>query len=135
MTVRPQTEMAAEPSATPLPAIPDRSASSRPEHGSSGASTGSKPEEPFPLPKLRLELRDLTHPGTAKFLRSVDATTLLPAAVADVQRLLYRAPSDPHTSMPPTRSVTLVLRAMDGVAYTTGVQPHPFPPLLVSSDL
>ncbi|KAM7204486.1 putative pbsp domain containing protein [Naviculisporaceae sp. PSN 640] len=76
----------------------------------------------FPQPKLRLEIRDLNHPGAAKFLASVNAGTVTSAAVSNVQRLLYRSLADPGTNMPPTRSVTLVLRDMDGVAYTTGTE-------------
>jgi len=76
----------------------------------------------FPEPKLRLEIRDLGHPGAVKFLGAVNAGTVLSDAVKNVQRLLYRLPSDPHTNMPPTRSVTVILRDMGGVAYTTGVR-------------
>lgn len=78
-------------------------------------------EEDFQQPKLRLEIRDLQHPGAAKFLASVNAGTVTSTAVTNVQRLLYRSPTDTSTNMPPTRSVTVILRDMDGVAYTTGV--------------
>lgn len=76
----------------------------------------------FPHPKLRLEIRDLNHPGTIKFLGAVNASTLLSDAVKNVQRLLYRSAVDKHTTCPPTRSVTVILRDMGGVAYTTGVR-------------
>ena len=75
----------------------------------------------FPHPKLRLEIRDLEHPGALKFLGAVNASTLLSDAVKNVQRLLYRSAADKHTTCPPTRSVTVILRDMGGVAYTTGV--------------
>ncbi|KAL8407969.1 hypothetical protein RB594_006682 [Gaeumannomyces avenae] len=75
---------------------------------------------PFPQPKIRLEVRDVLHEGARRFLSLVDASALLPRAVADVQRILYAHPGDRATHCPPTRSVTLVLRDMDGVAYTTG---------------
>ena len=75
----------------------------------------------FPHPKLRLEIRDLDHPGAAKFLGAVNASTLLSDGVKNVQRLLYRSAADKHTKCPPTRSVTVILRDMGGVAYTTGV--------------
>lgn len=75
----------------------------------------------FPEPKFRLEIRDLNHSGAAKFLGAVNAGSVLSTAVENVLRLLYRSPSDRHTTVPPTRSVTLVLRDMGGVAYTTGV--------------
>jgi hypothetical protein len=76
----------------------------------------------FPHPKLRLEVRDLGHPGSSIFLGSIDASSLLSTAVSHVQALLYNAPGDAATHCPPTRSVTLILRPMDGVAYTTGTE-------------
>ncbi|KAK4235937.1 peptidase of plants and bacteria-domain-containing protein [Achaetomium macrosporum] len=79
--------------------------------------TGNKE---FPQPKLRLKVQDLDHPGAVAFLGAVNAAKLLSTAVNNVLRLLYRTPSDPYTTVPPTRSVTLILRDMPGVAYTTG---------------
>lgn len=75
---------------------------------------------PFDLPKLRLEIRDLTHPGAAIFLGAVNISTCFETAVRNVLKWLYSTPTHPHTNAPPTRSVTLILRDMDGVAYTTG---------------
>lgn len=70
-------------------------------------------------PLLRLELRDLSSSGSRAFLRLVHASTALQDAVDTVLKLLYK---DMHAScIPPTRSVTLVLRDMEGVAYTTGL--------------
>lgn len=80
----------------------------------------SKEENPFPLPKLRLEIRDLNHAGALKFLTSVTAPHALATSIQSVLTLLYRSPADITTTAPPTRSVTLVLRPMPGVAYTTG---------------
>ncbi len=112
------------PSAVPLP---DRS-ENRPEPGpqketESQAAAADEPHqdsEAFPQPKLRLEVRDIGHPGAQKFLGAVNASDVLTRAVANIQRLLYRTVADPATHMPPTRSVTVFLRVMDGVAYTTG---------------
>ncbi|KAK5660418.1 hypothetical protein OQA88_12961 [Cercophora sp. LCS_1] len=93
--------------------------------------TASEPSPPsptkkcFPSPTLRLEIRDLSHPGAPKFLTSIDASAVLSSAVSNVQRLLYHTPSDPHTNVPPTRSVTVILRSLDGVAYTTGTELDP----------
>ncbi len=70
----------------------------------------------YPKPLLRLELRDLSHSGTRKFLANIDASTALLEAVECIVDLLY----SPHGRLPPTRSVTLILRSMSGVAYTTG---------------
>ncbi|KAG5982766.1 hypothetical protein E4U43_006379 [Claviceps pusilla] len=74
----------------------------------------------FPHPKLRLEVRDITHPGAVLFFSSIHATKTITTAVANVLRLLYHSPSDPSTKPPPTRSITIVFRDMPGVAYTTG---------------
>lgn len=74
----------------------------------------------FTLPKLRLEIRDINHPGASIFLKSVEAATCLQECTRNVLRLLYTSPSTPTTTAPPTRSVTLILRDMGGVAYTTG---------------
>jgi hypothetical protein len=71
-------------------------------------------------PKLRLHLNELSHDGTALFLSQVDTCRLLPNAIADVTQHLYT--SCPGSKLPETRSVTLVLRSMDGVAYTTGLE-------------
>src|SRR5690349_16801527 len=118
MTLRPETTPAPDPGAiftspassiTELPkptALPDRTIE---------GTTTSKPSPPqedapsFTQPKLRLEIRDLSHPGASKFLSSIDTPAVFAAAVRNVQQLLYRTPSDPSTNMPPTRSVTLVL--------------------------
>ncbi|KAG5980191.1 hypothetical protein E4U55_004299 [Claviceps digitariae] len=75
---------------------------------------------PFPHPKLRLEVKDITHPGANLFFSSIHATKTISTSTANVLRLLYHSPSDPSTHPPPTRSVTLILRDMPGVAYTTG---------------
>ena len=114
----------AAPSQTPLP-IPDRTAAGSEAEGrtttTQEAGGGHKdPDEKFPQPKLRLEIRDLGHPGAVRFLSSVNASQVLRDAVANVLRLLYASPSEPTTHVPPTRSVTVVLRDMGGVAYTTG---------------
>jgi len=70
------------------------------------------------VPLLRLELRDVSSSGSCAFLRLVHASTILQNAVEMVVTLLY-SDLDKHC-IPPTRSVTLVLRSMEGVAYTTG---------------
>lgn len=76
----------------------------------------------FPLPKLRLEVRDLNHRGADRFLSSVHAGKALAIAVQNVLSLLYESPSAKTSHPPPTRSVTLILRSMDGIAYTTGTE-------------
>ncbi|KAM5348047.1 hypothetical protein ACJ41O_007871 [Fusarium nematophilum] len=74
----------------------------------------------FELPKLRLEIRDLSHPGATAFLGAVNAGDCLARAAQHALALLYESPKCPTTTLPSTRSVTLILRDMGGVAYTTG---------------
>jgi len=77
-------------------------------------------KERFHEPKIRLEIRDLRHPGAKAFLNALEPVDCFSEAVKNVQRLLYLKPSCPTTTLPTTRSVTLILRDMGGVAYTTG---------------
>jgi hypothetical protein len=143
MTLREQTGFVSKPSeglpdtlipsnagpagSVPSPvAVPQRNPGSAAEDqqqdGENPDRSGNGKEDcTFPQPKLRLQIHDLDHPGASKFLGAVNPATVLSAAVDNVLRLLYRSPSDRHTTVPPTRSVTLILRDMDGVAYTTGV--------------
>ncbi|KAF2402016.1 BSP-domain-containing protein [Trichodelitschia bisporula] len=71
---------------------------------------------PTPTPLLRLEVRDLSADGARSFLSLLNCDSVLQEAVDSVLSLLYTSKS----KIPPTRSVTLVLRSMEGVAYTTG---------------
>jgi hypothetical protein len=118
MTIREQSNpRAPAPSAVLLPErTRDTSTTGQEAASESGTDDGA-----FPQPKLRLKIHDLGHPGAAKFLGAVNAATVLSTAVENVLRLLYRSPLDRDTTVPPTRSVTLILRDMGGVAYTTGV--------------
>ena len=102
------------PSKSPMQARPENSQGS-----GSGSMTGLKGA--FDKPKLRLEVRDLNHPGAAKFFAAVSPPSVLSAAVDNVLRLLFSSPSE-EMKVPPTRSITLILRDMDGVAYTRGVK-------------
>lgn len=125
------------PQPTPMPpptpqhdGTPDtqRAASSPPSAdppASDALPTGDGVTEPpaYPKPKLRIEIRDLNHEGADVFLAAVNAAAVLTSAVGNVQRLLYGRSfwyADPATHITPTRSVTVILRDMDGVAYTTG---------------
>ncbi|KAI1855882.1 hypothetical protein JX265_012145 [Neoarthrinium moseri] len=83
------------------------------------AAADDKPRV-FPVPKLRLEIRDLNHAGAGIFLHAINAASVFAACVQDVLQKLYVSPAHPHLRSPPTRSVTLILRDMGGVAYTTG---------------
>ena len=85
------------------------------EHGTTPATTPIR-KHYFPPPKLRLQLNDLGHEGSSNFLSKVKGNEDIEEQVENVLNLLYQADS----KRPGTRSVTFVLREMDGVAYTTG---------------
>lgn len=148
---RPTATAAAEPS--PLPNRPkqgERHQQEQEKHEGDGRRD-SEDDDAFPLPKLRLHIQDVTHPGASRFLAAVDASAILSRSVQTVLRLLYvsphhhrahdddaapepqqqeqhhlatttttRRPARPHYTPPPTRSVTLILEDMPGVAYTKG---------------
>ncbi|KAL9046448.1 MAG: hypothetical protein Q9214_000716 [Letrouitia sp. 1 TL-2023] len=68
------------------------------------------------LPLTLLEIRNLSSVGAKHFLRSTDASAILTESIRTVLHLL-----NPHQELHPNvRSITLVLRDFDGVAYTTG---------------
>jgi Peptidase of plants and bacteria len=79
-----------------------------------------RPHPPIPslprTPLLRLEIRDLSSKGSRAFLALPDPGSILKNAVDAVLAWLYT----PTSHIPPTRSITLILRDMPGVAYTTG---------------
>jgi hypothetical protein len=62
-------------------------------------------------------LNDLSHDGSAVFLSNIKASEDFETQVQNVLNLLYT----PDCHRPGTRSVTLILREVDGVAYTTGI--------------
>ncbi|KAF7918383.1 hypothetical protein EAE99_008979 [Botrytis elliptica] len=104
------------PAPTPIPMPPSKEKPT----SKLNKDDSSNPSIKFPLPKLRLELRDLNHAGSHTFLTAVIANEALQTAVQSVLTLLYESPDCPTTTPTPTRSVTLILRSMEGVAYTTG---------------
>ncbi|KAK0832361.1 suppressor of tub2 mutation [Friedmanniomyces endolithicus] len=106
-----------------MPVIPsyfqtDMPAISRPSDDPAAASTLPIRKYKFKTPKLRLHLDDISHDGSSIFLSNVKGNEDLEQQVQNVLNLLY----DHDTPQPPTRSVTLVLRAFPGVAYTTGIE-------------
>ena len=86
----------------------------------SALDTRPHPKPGIPKPKLRFEVRDLTHPGALIFFRTTNPATVLANAVNIVLQTLY-IPLEGKAVIPPTRSITLILRSMAGVAYTTGI--------------
>ena len=103
---------------------PEATASPIPLHSSknvaeSTTSSRPHPKPVIPTPKLRFECRDLTHPGALIFFGTTNPVTILSDAVTVVLQTLYIL-FEGNAAVPPTRSITLVLRSMPGVAYTTG---------------
>ncbi|OTA57749.1 PBSP domain protein [Hypoxylon sp. EC38] len=112
-----------EPTPTPTPtptisALPERT---KGEPTSDQAKEKGKDEDsPVNLPRLRLHIQDIAHEGSSIFLSSINASTVLPSSIRSIHKHLYSSSSSSSpTHPPPTRSVTLILRDMDGVAYTT----------------
>ncbi|KAI4153567.1 MAG: hypothetical protein LQ340_002232 [Diploschistes diacapsis] len=103
---------AREPLASP---IPRRSASQNAEE----EAFRPVPKPKMPQPKLRFEVRDLSHPGALLFLEKVNPTRAISDAVTIVVQSLYE-PFTGDVPSPAVRSITLVLKPMGGVAYTTG---------------
>lgn len=114
------TASASQPTAPQPSALPPSSDTSQlpQREKTTPDATHSAKVKPDRKPLLRLELRDLSDDGTRAFLRLLHATTALQDAVDAVFKHLYTG-LEPHC-IPPTRSITLVLRSMDGVAYTAG---------------
>jgi hypothetical protein len=127
------------------PSIDD--AQHTPQSSPSAAAQSKQPRYPaqiLPNPLLRLRIHDLSNTGTRAFLTSIDPSSALHDAVNTVCKILYNAevPEPTHAGLahlhdvtttaqkplpqpqppiPQIRSITLLLDAMDGVAYTTGV--------------
>ncbi|CAG5153440.1 uncharacterized protein ALTATR162_LOCUS3177 [Alternaria atra] len=112
------------PQSSALPPTHPFNTSSSPDNATSLANHTtqlpvlSEKVTPQRKPLLRLELRDLSSDGARAFLRLIHASNALEYAVDAVLKHLYT--KLPISCIPGTRSVTLILREMDGVAYTTG---------------
>ncbi|KAI9374950.1 hypothetical protein BJX61DRAFT_531929 [Aspergillus egyptiacus] len=121
----------ATPSAIPKPTIPRDEASIH--QAAAPADDGSTKLLP-PAPKFRLHIEDLRHPASRFFLSLIpDLASTLETALSNIIQYLYTPPTAPSTAaagrkpastfeacVPPTRSVTVLLRDIGGVAYTTG---------------
>ncbi|KAF7970876.1 hypothetical protein HWV62_22700 [Athelia sp. TMB] len=83
-------------------------------------STKPKTPPPLKIPRFDLRVEDLAHPGAIRFLELVKPVEALTAAVHASYKWLYT----PETAPTNVERITLVLRAMDGVAYTTGSHTH-----------
>ncbi|KAI1821947.1 BSP-domain-containing protein [Xylaria intraflava] len=113
--------VASAPTPTPLPSRVKKDPEDQNGKQSSFANgVSSLLSQEFTQPRLRLHLNDLTDVGSSLFLASVIPSTLFPSAVSQVQRALYVLPDFPGFRIPTVRSVTLIVRPMEGVAYTEG---------------
>ena len=83
------------------------------------SNTRPHPKPTLPKSKLRLICQDLDHEGASIFFTNNNPSTSLSKAVDSVLSALYK-PTKTNDHIPPTRSVTVTLRSMGGVAYTTG---------------
>ncbi|KAI1394719.1 BSP-domain-containing protein [Hypoxylon fuscum] len=111
------------PAPSALPAPPNDGKSAQSQDQDQSPKTKEEEEE---LPRLRLHVQDIAHPGSAIFLSAVNASAVLRSSIHGVLQHLY-ANTHPLYPLsrtpyprPRPRSVTLILRDMDGVAYTTG---------------
>jgi len=78
-----------------------------------------KNPEPVPdykIPKFDLRVEELAHPGAVLFFALIHPTEALTEAVLASYKWLYT----PETAPTNVEKITLVLRTMQGVAYTTG---------------
>lgn len=120
MSPAPTSSSPPAPQASALPPATSNEHSTTQHSDTTTPDESSKPKvKPLRKPLLRLEFRDLSSDGSREFLRLVHASSALESAVDHVLRLLYTDVD--RSCIPPTRSITLVLRDMDGVAYTTGL--------------
>ena len=72
----------------------------------------------MPNSKLRFHVQDLTHEGAVRFFKHIVPTNVLTDAISIVLQVLYTR----GLPQPPVRSITLILRPFDGVAFTKGTE-------------
>ena len=71
------------------------------------------------LPAIHLRLHPITHSGSKAFIKAVpDIGSVLEDAVNTCWRILYD--NEPHLYPRNIRSITLYIRTIGGLAYTTG---------------
>ncbi|KAI0684756.1 plant basic secretory protein [Cytidiella melzeri] len=78
------------------------------------------PNADWPIPKLAIRCDDLGHPGAKTFFEVINPYDALREAVVAVFCWLYTTETVPKH----VENVLLVLRPMDGVAYTFGSDTH-----------
>lgn len=76
----------------------------------------ARPCPEWPIPTVSLRIDDLSHPGVKLFLDNVDPTQIMHDSIFTVLQWLYVTTD----KAPNVQTLLLVLRPMEGVAYTTG---------------
>jgi hypothetical protein len=126
--------MTAAPLSTPSP-VPVRPKQKEEQSDPASHDSGDTSSKPpiQPKPKLRLHVEDLRHSGAASFLSLLpDVGAVLNTALAAIIEHLYTSHPTSHSprnappppfipALPGTRSVTVILKDFDGVAYTNGI--------------
>ncbi|BCR97199.1 basic secretory family protein [Aspergillus luchuensis] len=117
----------ATPSLSPLPPQQPPPPSSSPNSNSNSNPPRPQDQPTIPQPTLRLQINDLRHPASKTFLTLLpDLTSTLTTALTTIIEHLYTPPQQEqptfHPTPPPTRSITLLLHTISGVAYTTGTE-------------
>ncbi|KAI1770848.1 BSP-domain-containing protein [Hypoxylon cercidicola] len=106
------------PISSTAPPVPPKDDKPAPEEPTK--TKGDENPSAISLPRLRLHIQDIAHEGSAIFLSAVNASTVLRSSIQGIDKHLYSNSVPSRPQPPATRSVTLILRDMDGVAYTTG---------------
>lgn len=113
---------------SPLPRVDGSIKTASSNAGNGQDEHGLRAQRAAPTPKLRMHIEDIAHESVPLFLNHVpDPNAVLTTALSNIVKYLYTsspkasAPIRFDPSLPPTRSVTLILRAMGGVAYTTSI--------------
>ncbi|OBT60506.1 hypothetical protein VE03_10118 [Pseudogymnoascus sp. 23342-1-I1] len=120
MTVPQEPASPPAPTTTPLPITSKPAVPAAPAPPSTDTSFPPSAAA-YPIPPLTFQIQTLTHPGATAFLSNTTISTAFAAHITTVLTQLYPT-ADPSVHLPPTKSVALILRAMDGVAYTVGTQ-------------
>ncbi|KLO11342.1 plant basic secretory protein [Schizopora paradoxa] len=87
-----------------------------PSYGEHAVPQKPLPEKDWPMPKLRIQVADLSSPGSIEFFANLHPTELLREAVMAVLTTLYTPENCPRH----VRSVTLYIDEMGGVAHSNG---------------
>ena len=112
-TQPPETDRRSGPTPSPIPSAPDSTSTS-------SIPTRPHPKPSHPTPKLHFAIHDVSHPGVQIFFDNANPTTIISSAISSVLSILYPTANEKHACPPPpVRSIKLILKPMDGVAYTT----------------